>query len=171
MTLFHLLSKVEWICFYVNSSRSAFEENFYLDLMAKKRRKVKNKYISGPETRLIDFLREHFPLIKTQVRLHDQRIDAYIPECDVYIQLDGVYWHGLDEKLERPNAVIRKMRKDMLLNGMFIGSKRGPKLFRITDKQWEHLEETNTRELVIDYVKNAKPGLIEFNGEPGYRSK
>ena len=95
----------------------------------------------------------------------------YVPECDCYVQLDGVYWHGLDEHLERPNAIIRKMRKDMLLNGMFIGSKAGPKLFRITDKQWLHLEASKTREVVIDSIKNANYGLTEFNGSPGYRIK
>lgn len=131
--------------------------------------RVSNKYISGPEIRLINFLRGHFPNLKTQVRLHDQRVDAYIPECDMYIQLDGVYWHGLDENLNRPNAIIRKMRKDMLLNGMFIGAKAGPKLFRITDLQWKHLESTNTRESVLEHIQNAKSGLTEFNGEPGYR--
>lgn len=139
--------------------------------MAIRRRRIKHKYISGPETRLIAFLRDHFPSIKPQVRLHDQRIDAYIPDYDTYIQLDGVYWHGLDENLDRPNAIIRKMRKDMLLNGMFIGAKKGPKLFRISDRQWVYLEETNTREVIIECIKNAKSGLIEFNGEPGYRSK
>jgi hypothetical protein len=137
--------------------------------MATKRRKAKNRYISGPETRLIDFLRIHFPQIKAQVRLHDQRIDAYIPEHDTYVQLDGIYWHGLDEKLDRPNAVIRKMRKDMLLNGYFIGAKQGPKLFRISDLQWRHLEDTDQREQILECIKNANPGLIEFNGEPGYR--
>lgn len=95
----------------------------------------------------------------------------YVPAFDVYVQLDGVYWHGLDENLDKPNAIIRKMRKDMLLNGMFIGSKAGPKLFRITDKQWIHLEVSETRESVIDCIKNANPGLTEFNGDPGYRIK
>lgn len=95
----------------------------------------------------------------------------YVPELDMYVQLDGVYWHGLDEKLDRPNAVIRKMRKDMLLNGMFVGAKTGPRLFRITDTQWLFLEENNIKEQVIESMKSAKPGLTEFNGEPGYRLK
>lgn len=139
--------------------------------MAKKRRQIRNKYISGPETRLLEFLQQHFKEVKAQVRLHTQRIDMYVPECDCYVQLDGVYWHGLDERLDRPNAIIRKMRKDMLLNGMFIGSKAGPKLFRITDRQWIYLETSETREAVIDCIKNANPGLTEFNGDPGYRIK
>lgn len=140
-------------------------------LMAKRVRRVRNKYISGPETRLLEFLKQHFPDVKAQVRIHDQRVDMYIPAQDTYVQLDGVYWHGLDEKLDRPNAVIRKMRKDMLLNGMFIGAKSGPRLFRITDRQWVHLENTNQREQIIDLIKSANPGLTEFNGEPGYRNR
>ncbi len=139
--------------------------------MAKRRRRTKNKYVSGPETRLLNFLKEHFVDVKPQVRVHGQRIDMYVPEYDCYVQLDGVYWHGLDERLDRPNAIIRKMRKDMLLNGMFIGAKVGPKLFRITDKQWICLEASAAREVVIGCIKNANPGLTEFNGDPGYRTK
>ena len=120
---------------------------------------------------MFEFLKAHFSGVKAQVRIHQQRVDMYIPELDMYVQLDGVYWHGLDERLERPNAVIRKMRKDMLLNGMFVGSKSGPKLFRITDLQWTHLEENNEREKVVEAMKNANPGLTEYEGAPGYRVK
>jgi hypothetical protein len=139
--------------------------------MPRKRKGGKGKYISGPETRLFEFLQAKFPKIQAQVKLYDQRIDMYIPELDMYVQLDGVYWHGLDETLERPNAVIRKMRKDMLLNGFFKGLKSGHKMFRITDLQWSHLEDVNDRDKVIECILAAGPGLTEFDGPPGYRKK
>lgn len=135
----------------------------------RRKKSRRTRYISGPERRLLKFLQEQFVSVTDQIKCHDQRIDMYIKDCDVYVQLDGMYWHGLDETLERPNAIIRKMRKDMLLNGMFRGAKSGSRLFRITDRQWEHMEATNSREILPDIIRNSPFGLTEYDGLPGFR--
>lgn len=135
--------------------------------MARRRRRCV-KYVSKVETRLVEFLRRNFLRVDAQVRSYDQRIDAYIPELDTFVQLDGVFWHGLDENAEKDRKVLKKMKRDLLLNGMFAGAKNGAKLFRISDAQWEFLEKSDFREHLVEVLRALGPGLTIFDGEPGY---
>lgn len=43
-----------------------------------------------------------FPDIQRQVYINGWSIDLFIPEPPTYVQVDGMYWHGLD----RPREVI-----------------------------------------------------------------
>jgi len=129
----------------------------------------RRKYVSQPEIRLVRFLRRRFPKIRAQVRAHGQLVDAFIPELDMYVQLDGVFWHGLDESCEKTRIVIKKMKKDLTFNGFFDGAKTGSRLFRISDKQWIHAEHECLMDVVMEAMVRASPGLTLYDGPPGYR--
>lgn len=64
--------------------------------------------MSKPENRFYEALREKFGVddVKRQVPINDGRwtIDFHTLSIDAYVQLDGVYWHGLN----RPIDAIRK---------------------------------------------------------------
>jgi len=77
-------------------------------------------------------------------------IDFYVKGPDLYVQVDGVYWHGLDRpedvikefRSQRDRTIMRKRLIDAEQNLWF--QQHGLKLLRITDIQLK----TN-----IDYVK------------------
>jgi len=61
-------------------------------------------------------------------------IDIYIPSLDAYIEVDGVYWHGLDRPYEELEPRIRaKYDRDRVLDAACHA--QGITLFRITDQQ------------------------------------
>jgi len=57
---------------------------------------------SGPENKLYELLCEKFgnDNVERQTKVNGWAIDFYIKTIDLYIQLDGVYWHGLDRPIE-----------------------------------------------------------------------
>jgi hypothetical protein len=136
--------------------------------MAEVRRRTKSKFVSRPEKQLLKFVREHFPGTKSQVRLLGQSIDMYISELDVYVQLDGVYWHGLDESVRKNRVIKKKMSRDDELNSVFRGSIRGPKLFRISDKQWIYAVDNDHQNDVLKAIIESRSGLVIYDGTPGY---
>ena len=76
------------------------------------------------------------PNIDHQKRYGDWMIDFYSPKYDLYIQLDGIFWHGLanykDEFLETDlgKAILKTKEKDELQN------KTIKNLVRITDEEF-----------------------------------
>lgn len=68
-------------------------------------------------------------------------IDFYVNSIDVWIQVDGVYWHGLDGQLDKHRAssekrsrvIVYKWETDRKQEAWF--TKRNMKLLRFTDKQ------------------------------------
>lgn len=69
------------------------------------------------------------------------RIDFYVKSIDTYVQLDGVYWHGLDRPIEtikasatpRDKAIYRRWCLDRKQDAWF--AEHNTCLIRITDKQ------------------------------------
>lgn len=69
-------------------------------------------------------------------------IDFYVKSTNTYIQLDGVYWHGLDRsiddiakyKTKRDFQIHKKWNTDREQDAWF--SSNNEKLFRITDVQF-----------------------------------
>lgn len=70
-------------------------------------------------------------------------IDFYIKSIDVYVQFDGVYWHGLDRPLEeiqefktpRDRVIYRKFLTDREQEKWF--QERNLKLVRVTDREFK----------------------------------
>ena len=72
-------------------------------------------------------------------------IDFYIKSIDTYVQLDGIYWHGLDRPIEviaehrtkRDAQIHKKWLTDREQNRWF--SEREMNLVRVTDAQFNLL--------------------------------
>jgi len=98
---------------------------------------------SKPEDRMYELLCKLFGFanVERQVTIHKWPIDFYVKSIDVYVQLDGVYWHGLDRPIEviaehktnRDVQIHKKWSTDREQDQWF--STQGLKLVRITDVQ------------------------------------
>lgn len=96
---------------------------------------------SRHEDAVYEFLLKHFPDIQRQVEVNGWSIDFYIPVIDVYLQLDGVYWHGLNRPREaiesssspRDKVILETMERDIRQNEWFKSNMMT--LVRVTDVQ------------------------------------
>jgi hypothetical protein len=89
--------------------------------------------------------------IQEQVKLNNRwTVDFYVMSQNLYLQVDGVYWHGLD----RPIDIIKEFKssKDRRILQTFIKDREQDqwaktnniKLFRITDEEitiWQKMNE------------------------------
>lgn len=81
--------------------------------------------------------------VKRHVTVHSWSIDFYVDSVDVYVQFDGVYWHGLDRSIEiiqefkhPQDATIHKtILRDRQQDHWF--AEHGMRLIRITDKEFK----------------------------------
>lgn len=115
---------------------------------------------SRPENRLRRVLTTTFgeSAVKQQVRMGRWSVDFYVEPIDVYVELDGVYWHGLN----RPMAVIeqcltqtdRKIlgtyHKDRMQDTWF--SDNDMRLVRITDSELNEMSDAD----IAERVRNAR---------------
>lgn len=96
---------------------------------------------STVEDTAYETLLQTFPNTQRQVNINGWAIDFYVPEVDTYVQLDGVYWHGLD----RPRSIIEASQspRDKVILSTLIRDKQQNiwfaahdlKLVRFTDQQ------------------------------------
>lgn len=99
---------------------------------------------SGIEDRFYEYLCFQFGAenVDRQVGVCRWPIDFYLRRQDVYIQLDGVYWHGLDRSVDvikefrspRDRVIYRKMLTDEAQNEYF--KQHNMTLIRVTDKEY-----------------------------------
>lgn len=90
--------------------------------------------------------------------LNGQRVDFFIKTLDIYIQLDGEYWHGLNRKLEiikksktqHDKKIYDQICRDKKLNQFC--KKNKIKLVRITDKEFEKMSE---KQIIKEILKAA----------------
>jgi hypothetical protein len=70
-------------------------------------------------------------------------IDFYVRSIDTYVQLDGVYWHGLDRSIEE--IAKRKTNRDIVIHKKWLTDREQEqwfsnaklRLIRITDKDFK----------------------------------
>lgn len=103
--------------------------------------------LSKAENALYDLLCDFYgeKNIIRQVLINNWNIDFYIKNINTYIQLDGVYWHGLNRDIEtikkssndRDKNIIKIYYKDIMQNNWF--KKNNIKFKRITDVQFKKL--------------------------------
>lgn len=67
-------------------------------------------------------------------------VDFYVSAIDTYVQMDGVFWHGLYEGDDHPKAVKARV-SDTEQNEWFAGN--GMRLVRITDQQLIQCQRSN----------------------------
>jgi len=95
--------------------------------------------------------------VERQHSINGWAIDFYVRSAKTYLQIDGVYWHGLDRSLadiktsgkSRDSYILANRAKDEQQNQWFL--ERNLNLIRITDKQ-------------IKGFKNAKSDLANILG-------
>jgi len=103
---------------------------------------------SQPEDGLHEYLVKRFGNVERQKHVNGWPIDFYVPSLDTYVQLDGVYWHGLDRPIEeirgssvpRDQQIVRKWETDRKQDAWFV--EQGIRLMRITD---------------VDFIKGKRP--------------
>lgn len=84
--------------------------------------------------------------VERQVRVHKWSIDFHVKSIDTYVQLDGVYWHGLDRPLDviaehrtkQDVAIHKKWETDRCQERWF--TQKGLRLIRITDEEIKKLD-------------------------------
>ena len=109
------------------------------------------------EEKIYYLLSELYSSVNRQVNIPGTRwaIDFYVADIDRYIQVDGVYWHGLDRPIEviaegktKQDAVIyRKWSTDRKQDEHF-----GNRLIRITDKQVISIRTSQELKALIDVL-------------------
>jgi hypothetical protein len=120
-------------------------------LLTMKSNKTIGCRISLPEQHMYKLLLQKFSEsdVKTQVKVIGKRwcIDFYITSIDVWIQVDGVYWHGLDRDIElvkssqnkQGQAIYKKWLSDRAQDAWF--AENNMKLVRFTDVQVNSFSE------------------------------
>lgn len=96
---------------------------------------------SKPERLLIEFFERRYGEVERQVKIAgppDMRkyylVDAYIKALDVYVELDGVFWHGLNKPYSELHTKQRTVYdRDRAQDEWFRLS--GRRLVRVTDKE------------------------------------
>ena len=104
-------------------------------------RKMGDQALSKPEAQFAQMLRNCFGNddVMQQVPVnHGGRrpwlIDFYVKSLDVYIEVDGIFWHGLDCAYEDLHSIKqKKYDADRRQDEWFLTN--GKKLVRITDKE------------------------------------
>ncbi len=97
--------------------------------------------------------------IERHVQINNNDIDLYVKHLNVYIQVDGEYWHGLDRPLSkilkfqflRDRVIHQTILRDERMNLFFKNSNKF--LVRITDKEinkWQ--KEKNIRNKINERI-------------------
>lgn len=77
--------------------------------------------------------------VERQALVQQWPIDFHVKSLDTYVQLDGVYWHGLDRPIEqirassipRDRQIVKKWETDRRQDAWF--AEQGLRLVRVTD--------------------------------------
>ena len=68
------------------------------------------------------------------------RIDFYVKSIATYVQLDGIYWHGLDKPYEQLVGTPKlKFDRDRLCDAHF--AQKRMRLIRITDRDLKEKQD------------------------------
>lgn len=97
------------------------------------------KWSSKIENSFAETLSSEYGEVIRQKWVNRWPIDYYIPSVDTYVQLDGVYWHGLDKPIEeireskRPRDIgrVQKWEQDRKQEAWFAA--HSLRLVRVTD--------------------------------------
>ena len=97
---------------------------------------------SQPEERLYQILVNRFcnDDVIHHINIDGFRIDFYIKSINTYVELDGIYWHGLDKSYDQLAGTPKaKFDRDVLCNKHF--EEKGLRLIRIADKELKENEK------------------------------
>jgi len=116
--------------------------------------------ISRPELLLKEQLEKRFEDVLHQAPIdHGGKrpwlVDFYVKEIDTYVEVDGVFWHGINNNKERP-SIVRK--KDKVKNQWF--AENNHRLVRITDKEVEACDKSNDYEAIWNMLRGRENRYI-----------
>jgi hypothetical protein len=146
-------TRSNWTVRQRQSNSNKIRETILIRLQSNK------KFQSKVERRCLEYIKINIDEnINYQKRYNNWMIDFYSPKLDLYIQMDGVYWHGLlstDEEYSKSKcglAILKTKEKDKLQNQII------PNLIRITDEEFNKdpflLEEKITQFFNTNFTNN-----------------
>lgn len=108
-----------------------------------KKRQWYTRQRSKVEDRFFVALASMHLVVERDKEVDGKAIDFYLPCLDVYVQFDGVYWHGLDRPIEE--IAEHRSRQDVTIHSTFLRdraqdawfAKRSMKLIRVTDLEFK----------------------------------
>jgi len=124
-------------------------------------RKLNGSYErSKIEDTFFTILVEEFQNIDRQVIMNGWAIDFYIKDIDMYVQFDGIYWHGLDRPIEEirlfknPRDVLIEgtFKRDLQQNAWFKTNNK--QLVRITDKEFKEWQKEKKSQNSLQTLKD-----------------
>lgn len=96
--------------------------------------------------------------VKQQAHVDKWWIDFYLPSIDTYVQYDGAFWHGLDERARQYESVQHRVEIDREQNDWFVHHSK--RLIRITEYECDDLLKSESSEITLKT-------LIEHNMQRG----
>jgi len=121
--------------------------------------KIKNGTCSKSkvEDRIFDILASFYSKVERQVLMIRQWVDFYIPILNLYIQIDGVYWHGLNrpkeiialQKTSQDRKIYKQILRDEKLNQY--AKNNSIRLLRITDEQINKMSDADILKMIQEY--------------------
>lgn len=128
--------------------------------MILKKNKTLGNYISSQELLLTNILIEIFGEhnIQIQTLIKNWPIDIFVKNISIYIQVDGIYWHGLNASIEKLNesktkhskSIIKKISTDIKQNQYF--KENNLQLVRITDKEVDFCKKNKNFDSIINKI-------------------
>lgn len=123
-----------------------------------------NCFRSKSEIKFEAILRQYFAEVEIQQHVKRWPIDFYLPELDVYVQFDGVYWHGLnrDKSVIEEGAargcandicILDRMKNDALQAVYF--KHNDLTLVRVTDLEVKNAVKSKNIEVIIKVIRDA----------------
>jgi very-short-patch-repair endonuclease len=137
----------------------AHKNSLDYNLIAEKawKTKIKNGSCSKSniEEKIAVLLSNNNIVYERQVPVIKQWVDFYLPKYELYLQIDGSYWHGLNrpreiialQKTSQDKKIYKQILRDEKLNLHMI--KNNLKLLRLTDQQINKMSDSD----IINCIK------------------
>ena len=92
--------------------------------------------------------------VKTHLTVNGWSIDAHIKDFNVYVQVDGVYWHGLDRPIDEIKEWAEFSEVDEMILRKYVRDREQDKflnanLIRVTDIEIKHAIKNNMLDELI----------------------
>lgn len=108
--------------------------------------KGSKRFQSRLERQVGELLRSTFKDVQTQRWVNGSPIDFYLPEHDLYIQVDGEFYHGLTERARQYAFVKVNYDRDRAQDAWFQAN--GLKLLRLSEATCKTLTPTSLMQLL-----------------------
>lgn len=108
------------------------------------------QFQSKLELRIGQLLQQEFSEVQTQKWINGRPIDFFLPEINVFIQVDGEFYHGLTERARQYAFVLANVERDKIQNDWFYDNKL--KMLRLPESQCRSITSTQLKDLIISFA-------------------